>query len=60
MFMFVYGILIETRVFGELIPMIVCASILIVEDLLVERMSATIQSRTSGRSVKVIEVREAA
>src|ERR1700761_1827028 len=37
-FMFVYGILIETRVFGELIPLIVCSTMLIVEDWLVTRM----------------------
>ena len=38
-FMFVYGILIETRIFGELIPMVVCATMLIIERLLVERMN---------------------
>jgi hypothetical protein len=38
-FMFVYGILIETRVFGELIPLIACATMLIVEDALVARMA---------------------
>jgi hypothetical protein len=37
-FMFVYGILIETRVFGELIPFVVCATTLIVEELLLARM----------------------
>jgi hypothetical protein len=37
MFMFVYGILIETRVFGELIPFVVCATALIVEELLLAR-----------------------
>jgi len=37
-FMFVYGILIETRVFGELIPFIVCATTLIVEEILMARM----------------------
>ena len=37
-FMFVYGILIETRIFGELIPLVVCATMLIVERILVERM----------------------
>ncbi len=39
-FMFAFGILIETRVFGELIPFVVCASTLILEDLVVERMRA--------------------
>ena len=38
-FMFVYGILIETRVFGELIPLVVCATVLIVEEMLVARMT---------------------
>jgi hypothetical protein len=37
-FMFVYGILIETRVFGELIPLIVCCSAAIAEEVLVGRM----------------------
>lgn len=37
-FMFVYGILIETRVFGELIPFIVCASALILEEILMARV----------------------
>jgi hypothetical protein len=37
-FMFVYGILIETRVFGELIPLVVCATTVIVEELLLERI----------------------
>ena len=37
-FMFVYGILIETRIYGELIPIIVCASALICEEVLVARM----------------------
>jgi hypothetical protein len=38
-FMFVYGILIETRVFGELIPFVVCATSLIVEQILLTRMA---------------------
>lgn len=41
LFMFVYGILIETRVFGELIPFLVCASTLILEEMLVERVQET-------------------
>ncbi len=40
-FMFSYGILIETRVFGELIPLVVCSSTLIFEELLLARMKAT-------------------
>ncbi|MBV8632274.1 MAG: hypothetical protein JOZ83_15205 [Silvibacterium sp.] len=42
LFMFVYGILIETRVFGELIPFLVCASALISEQMLATRMSRVI------------------
>jgi hypothetical protein len=42
-FMFVYGILIETRVFGELIPLIVCATVLIVEEGLLAQMKMTRQ-----------------
>jgi len=38
-FMFVYGILIETRVFGELIPLVVVSTTLIVEQLLVARIA---------------------
>ena len=38
-FMFSFGILIETRVFGELIPLVVCASTLIVEDMLLGRFA---------------------
>jgi hypothetical protein len=30
---FVYGILIETRVFGELIPLIVCSTVLVCEEM---------------------------
>jgi len=37
-FMFSYGILVETRVFGELIPLTVCSTALILEELLVARM----------------------
>ncbi len=38
-FMFVFGILIETRVFGELIPFVVCTTTLIVERLLLARIT---------------------
>lgn len=38
-FMFSFGILIETRVFGELIPFVVCSTTLIVEEILVLRMA---------------------
>jgi hypothetical protein len=60
-FMFVYGILIETRVFGELIPFVVCATTLIVEETLVARMRrpswgpALERPHVSGKSVSVQE-----
>lgn len=38
-FMFSYGILVETRVFGELIPLVVCCTALIVEEMLIARMA---------------------
>ncbi len=37
-FMFVYGILIETRIFGELIPYVACASALIAEESFATRV----------------------
>ncbi len=37
-FMFSYGILVETRVFGELIPLTVCATALILEEMLMSRI----------------------
>jgi hypothetical protein len=39
-FMFSYGILVETRVFGELIPLTVCSTVLILEELFVARMQS--------------------
>ncbi|AXC11333.1 hypothetical protein ACPOL_1997 [Acidisarcina polymorpha] len=51
-FMFVYGILIETRVFGELIPFVVCGTSLILEELLVERIRrpALLPVRNTGEA----------
>ena len=62
-FMFVYGILIETRVFGELIPLVVCSTALVMEDILLARMArpgrlAAFEMAAAGESK--IEVREAA
>jgi hypothetical protein len=37
-FLFSYGILVETRVFGELIPLMVCSTALILEELLISRI----------------------
>lgn len=62
-FMFIYGILIETRVFGELIPLLVCSTALIAEDLFVERMNLSdnhVPAEQPVRGSKVAEVREAA
>jgi hypothetical protein len=58
-FMFVYGILIETRVFGELIPLIVCTTLLIVEEGLVAKMARPARLPALERMVEV-DVREAA
>jgi hypothetical protein len=41
-FMFTFGILIETRVFGELIPFIVCSATLILEQMLLARVQLTV------------------
>jgi hypothetical protein len=50
-FMFIFGILIETRVFGELIPLVVCGTSLIVEETLIKRMKIAIDTpRTKIRS----------
>ncbi len=43
MFMFSYGILVETRVFGELIPLVVCSAALIAEELMVAKMAGGAQ-----------------
>jgi hypothetical protein len=62
-FMFVYGILIETRVFGELIPFVVCATALIVEKMLLARMvrpSRLLALETEASEESKIGVREAA
>lgn len=51
-FMFVYGILIETRVFGELIPYVACSSILILEESLVAHM----RRRLAGSHTRLLEI----
>lgn len=43
-FMFSYGILVETRVFGELIPLTVCSTALILEELLMARIRSASRS----------------
>jgi len=62
-FMFVYGILIETRVFGELIPLVVCAATLVGEDMLLARMArpgrmAALEMAVGGEAK--VEIQEAA
>ncbi len=42
-FMFSYGILVETRVFGELIPLVVCCAALIAEELMAAQMAGGVQ-----------------
>ena len=45
-FMFSFGILIETRVFGELISLVVCSTCLIAEEIIVAQLQSV---RTTGR-----------
>jgi hypothetical protein len=59
-FMFVFGILIETRVFGELIPLIVCSATVIFEQLLVERMHPVSQKPELVITESAIPIRKAA
>jgi hypothetical protein len=54
-FMFSFGILIETRVFGELIPFVVCGTALIVEEMLVVKM----KHATRAQWVRRLPVRSA-
>jgi hypothetical protein len=56
------GILIETRVFGELIPLIVCSTALIVEEILMARMPrrARVPAWELVEAQGSMEVREAA
>jgi hypothetical protein len=59
-FMFVFGILIETRVFGELIPFVVCATTLIVEQILLARMEEMAAKPVPGGRETAMMVRKAA
>lgn len=59
-FMFSYGILIETRVFGELIPLAVCSSTLILEKLLLARVHDLGQQRFAVHEARRPDLREAA
>jgi hypothetical protein len=58
--MFVFGILIETRIFGELIPLIVCASALILEETLLARMRVLLQRPARAVIEEAARMREAA
>ena len=48
--MFAFGILIETRVFGELLPLLVASTTLILEQLLLRRIAALRLQRNAGSS----------
>ncbi len=50
-FMFVYGILIETRIFGELIPYIACTTALIAE----ESIAQSVKARLNHSSQRTVE-----
>ena len=60
LFMFSYGILIETRVFGELIPLCVCCGTLILEELVVSRLHAYERRPLTVGKQAVAKLREAA
>jgi len=57
-FMFTYGILVEVRVWGELIPWIACSSALIAEELLAERLGLQEKAGTDP-TVRPISLAEA-
>ncbi len=60
MFMFAYGILVETRIFGELIPMVVCSAALIGEEILMARMPRVLESTRQRAEEPRAEVTRAA
>jgi hypothetical protein len=57
-FMFFYGVLIETRIFGEMIPLIAICSALIVEELLVERMEIELEPALAVSTTLTVAARE--
>jgi hypothetical protein len=59
-FMFSYGILIETRVFGELIPLVVCSSALIFEQMLLSRVRSLAQRNLALQQTPRRPLRQAA
>ena len=58
-FMFSFGILIETRVFGELIPFVVCTTTLICEELIIRRIRRP-QLRSRLEAERRVPIRSAA
>ena len=60
LFMFSFGILIETRVFGELIPFVVSATALIVEELLLARVTGLRSEARIGSRTAALQVSKAA
>ena len=59
-FMFSFGILIETRVFGELIPYVVCTSTLIAEQMLLAKVEEQRISEVQPVSRRRVKVENAA
>ncbi len=59
-FMFVYGILIETRIFGELIPYIAVAGSLMAEEAILRRLRRGIQSQIPAAAHPIRRVSDAA
>jgi hypothetical protein len=60
LFMFSYGILIETRIYGELIPLIVCATAIICEEMLLVRMGVLLRRPVLAEVDRAAEMRKAA
>lgn len=60
LFMFVYGILVETRIFGELIPIIVCATALISEEMLLAKTRTLVRRNPIPISEPAVEMEEVA
>ena len=60
LFMFAYGILVETRVFGELIPLVVCSTTLILEELLLHRMSGRVPAQEPSAEAAILPLTKVA
>lgn len=59
-FMFSFGILIETRIFGELIPFVVCATALISEEIILRRLRGSSTRAHVSVGTRRLPVRTAA